>query len=442
MLDLAKSDVLHVLQPILLSLQILGLWPKDGETFLKKMNILSRFIFFYMHFYALHNVINWLFTFHRDLGNSFLFPNRVTSRTIIGFYAFLENASLVIRTVATTATFDMFFNTHHDTVASLVAIDLFPPLFMKTNLRNLRAYILTLVAGSWIYVIIQLAFTAWTVATMDTQTFMNYYFYGFHTEHVNVAVMRFIMALVWFLYIAITLSGEIFLKTFYIATCLLLGRCARSYNMVVSDIDKQEIVSGEDINRLNKLHTQLCDLVIGVDKNFTNKAFIWVATIFLNICTKIGAIVVGSNASETSAAIMDIVNYVVIFLVFTLTAADVSYQCEMTLPIAHRLASKADMNDLTVLYQAKLMISKMGFGISRLTGWNCFVINRPFIVTVFSAILTYSVVLMQMNRTNEHSNHSRDFRYSNVSTLEMYNETTSNVTEIENTYSMFNVTIQ
>lgn len=96
-------------------------------------------------------------------------------------------------------------------------------------------------------------------------------------------------------------------------------------------------------------------------------------------------------------ASLDIINYMIIFIIITLTAAEVSLQCEVLLPMAHKLAAKAEMKDLTVLYQAKLMIAKMSHPVARLTGWRCFVLDRPFILTVISTILTYSVVLMQMS---------------------------------------------
>ncbi|RWS16256.1 uncharacterized protein B4U79_07619, partial [Dinothrombium tinctorium] len=416
--NLQKSDVMYVLKPILFSLKTLGLWPRDAKKFSKRLNLQSCFVFVYLHIYSIHIVLNWLYSFRGKLG----------------FYALLDNTSLVVRTLATAAVFDMFFITHFETLDSLHAIDLFPPLFTKFSLRSLRFYIILLVGASWLYVIVQLAFSSWSVATMDSQKFMDLYFYGFYSSHVNIGLMRFLMACVWFTYIWITLSAEIFLKSFYVSTCLLLARCARSYNLVVSDIEAQEFVSGDDINNINKLHSKLCDLVLNVDKNFTGKAFLWVATIFLNICLKIGSVMFGSDASETSAAIMDVVNYFAIFIIVSMTAADVSAQCETVLPVAHRLASKADMTDLTVLYQAKLMISKMSHSVARLTGWNCFIINRPFILTVIGAVLTYSVVLMQMSRSLSYKQASIAQLITTMSPIDNQNETRliiefSNVTQ-------------
>ena len=120
-------------------------------------------------------------------------------------------------------------------------------------------------------------------------------------------------------------------------------------------------------------------------------------------------------------ATVDIVNYLIIFIVITLTAANVSLQCEKLLPMAHKLAAKADMKDLTVLYQAKLMIAKMSNPVARLTGWSCFVLDRPFILTIIGTILTYSVVLMQMSRSGDQA--SRVSRPKFFSAL--FNQTSS-----------------
>ncbi len=113
--------------------------------------------------------------------------------------------------------------------------------------------------------------------------------------HVNAVVMRFLMAGVWIAHIGITLTAEIFLKSFYVASCLLLGKTARAYNAMVSHLGEQDDLTGEEMNRVNKLHTQLTDLVHGVDKTFTIKAFIWISTIFLNLCIKIGIICIATD---------------------------------------------------------------------------------------------------------------------------------------------------
>lgn len=107
--------------------------------------------------------------------------------------------------------------------------------------------------------------------------------------------MRFVMAFVWIAHIGITLSAEIFLKSFYVASCLLLGKTARAYNAMVANLGEQDTMTGADVNKVNKLHTQLTDLVHGVDKNFTLKAFIWISTIFLNLCIKIGIICIATD---------------------------------------------------------------------------------------------------------------------------------------------------
>lgn len=104
------------------------------------------------------------------------------------------------------------------------------------------------------------------------------------------------MSAVWIAHICITLASEIFLKTFYVASCLLLGQTARAYNQMVANVEQKEIISGDDINRINRLHTKLGDLVISVDKCFSILAFIWISTIFLNLCTKIGIICTTTDA--------------------------------------------------------------------------------------------------------------------------------------------------
>lgn len=107
--------------------------------------------------------------------------------------------------------------------------------------------------------------------------------------------MRFLMAGVWVAHISITLAAEIFLKTFYVASCFLLAQTARAYNQMVATVERKDMISGDDINRINKLHTRLSDLVIGVDKNFSANALVWVATIFMNLCIKIGIICITTD---------------------------------------------------------------------------------------------------------------------------------------------------
>lgn len=128
--------------------------------------------------------------------------------------------------------------------------------------------------------------------------------------------------------------------------------------------------------------------------------------------------------SWVSNATLDIINYLVIFVVISLTAADVSLQCEILLPLAHRLAAKADMKNLTVLYQAKLMIAKMSHPIAQLTGWKCFVLDRPFILTITGTILTYSVVLMQMSRSMAAQNNMKNLIANNTNLIESMKNST------------------
>ncbi|XP_074599198.1 uncharacterized protein LOC141853682 [Brevipalpus obovatus] len=384
--NLAQSNVLAVFRCVIVSLKILGLWPRENDKFSKKMNPQSWIVFIYLHVYAAHNILNWGFSYYRTTG---------------GFHIFLENASMVIRTSATAMTFDIFFAWNQQIIKSLVMISYYPFTNTKISLMSLKNPILFLILASWAYLALILATQSWSTATMGSQKFMDYYFYGLKVRHVNEVLMRFLMAGVWIAHISITLSAEIFLKTFYVAACFLLSKTAEAYNNIVSEYEKNEIVVGDDLNRVNKLHTRLTDLVLGVDKSFSLCAFIWVATIFLNLCTKIGIICITTDPSWMMNASVDIINYLIIFIVITLTASNVSLQCERLLPMAHKLAAKADMKDLTVLYQAKLMIAKMSHPVARLTGWNCFVLDRPFILTIIGTILTYSVVLMQMSRSGE-----------------------------------------
>lgn len=87
-----------------------------------------------------------------------------------------------------------------------------------------------------------------------------------------------------------------------------------------------------------------------------------------------------------------------LFVYISFSASRVSEESVSSTSQLQEISTQLEINQQTNCSQLQIiaLLMKVYTSPSQLTGWNMFVINRGFVLTVFGVVITYSLVLFQI----------------------------------------------
>ncbi|KAH8032638.1 hypothetical protein HPB51_026091 [Rhipicephalus microplus] len=192
-----------------------------------------------------------------------------------------------------------------------------------------------------------------------------------------------------------------FCMAHYVTMCDLLVLKVRRLVLL-----KSYCVSGGDgikastVRKLQTSYAALKDAVQFVDKNLRAAVFIWYVDTVLNIVVSVRSVqhtLAHFNAYSASGAYVHAAYLAAAFLLVSLSAANLVAQRRHLLHDMCRLVCAiGTAEDDELCNQVMLLQEDVANGQLAFTGWDCFDIDRPLILSVMGAVITYSVVLRQL----------------------------------------------
>ncbi|XP_076336348.1 gustatory receptor for sugar taste 64f-like [Tachypleus tridentatus] len=240
----------------------------------------------------------------------------------------------------------------------------------------------------------------------DLQVYLQTHLYGVSDKHFTKQ-LQYVIAFVDALLFCILIRGiNIFTGLFYIFVCRVIASNFSTLNDILKAAALKNNITPNAVRRFRKLHTELADLVITIDDIVNFILFCWYSTILFDLCIDIYYFFIfeskthDDQAQRTTAGILDLYRFtysLVFFLSTSFSAANVTEEAHASLPLVHKLTDEQaitdwELQEQTLLLSAQLTAPEVGF-----TGWHFFYIDRSFILSVTGVVISFCVVIVQMN---------------------------------------------
>jgi hypothetical protein len=80
-----------------------------------------------------------------------------------------------------------------------------------------------------------------------------------------------------------------------------------------------------------------------------------------------------------------------------LTSSEIGEENSAPVLSVTKIAENGDINDWNFQQEIQLLLTKLSTPIMKITGWNCFELNKSFLLTIMGALATYTIVVIQMS---------------------------------------------
>lgn len=95
--------------------------------------------------------------------------------------------------------------------------------------------------------------------------------------------------------------------------------------------------------------------------------------------------------------LLDLLFLVAIFVSILLISSEISEQNSGPILSVTKIGERADVNDSLVQQLIQLVVTKLSTPMMLLTGWNCFQLDKSFLLTVMGALMTFTIVVLQIS---------------------------------------------
>ncbi|KAH9364118.1 hypothetical protein HPB48_010501 [Haemaphysalis longicornis] len=153
------------------------------------------------------------------------------------------------------------------------------------------------------------------------------------------------------------------------------------------------------VRKLQASYSALLEAVQYLDERLRSAIFFWYVDTVLNIVVSVRSVqhtLAHFNPYAAAGAYVHGAYLVTAFLLVSLSAANLVAQRRHIYRDMCRLVCGIGADDDNLCNQVMLLQEDISNGELAFTGWNCFVIDRPFILSVTGAVITYAVVLQQL----------------------------------------------
>ena len=195
----------------------------------------------------------------------------------------------------------------------------------------------------------------------------------------------------------------IFTPVLFISVCMILAEAYAEHNRVIMNLLSSADYLGYDFNRIRSFHEKLCSLVTYMDSIFGKVIFFWFLFLVVTVCMDItqlftdDTLLKNKTQDDVFFFSLKVIYSVLSFLGTCASAASVSQEAHASLPAVHALTLRTHRMDLDTKLQLQFFLNRLTSPTIGLSGWNFFTINKGFILNVSAALVTYTVVVIQMN---------------------------------------------
>ncbi|XP_064482510.1 uncharacterized protein LOC135395200 [Ornithodoros turicata] len=258
------------------------------------------------------------------------------------------------------------------------------------------------VTAIWVYLVAFIVNSICSVSVSHPQDTWNTYFLGVNASHFSVSTARAAAIIVTSLRLYLVDGPWFFFMGLFVIICWVLQASFEDLgSKVADDCD----LTPEDVGGLKRRYHHLTTVVNDVNDNFSPSLFAWYVTVLVALCSRFSAIVTRTS-TETNLVfwwvthLLGLLWTLAIMFGVSIAAAEVNESPTKILASVEaagfRTADKR--NDLAKMCMSvQLWVLGMRHHCARLTGWNFFTISRPFILSLIGVIVTYTVIIIQMN---------------------------------------------
>ncbi|KAH9364117.1 hypothetical protein HPB48_010502 [Haemaphysalis longicornis] len=179
----------------------------------------------------------------------------------------------------------------------------------------------------------------------------------------------------------------------YVAACLKIKSLVRGFRTVVSNSNKKGNTQAEDVKRYQEMSYEAWKEIKRLDTIYSTAVFLWYLDIIINLVLSVRNLAKGVRTGQCA---LDSTYYAVIFLILSLSASSVDVEAKELVQEAKQLRTTVNGDDWQT--SGQMLLLETGLQSSRLvlsSGHFC-VLDRPFILGVVGAIVTYTILLVQL----------------------------------------------
>ncbi|XP_076314845.1 uncharacterized protein LOC143227265 [Tachypleus tridentatus] len=314
-----------------------------------------------------------------------------------------ENMTLVLRNIAASVTADMYLVNRKRMWDLVAEMESFSQLLSPEKSRQLTRQVSILTLGVWFYMLLALTSTNYVVPEVPVHEYLEDHYYGSQTVNGSIAAYLLVLS-DWNLSNYFAWGVLTFLIAFFLSICTSLRLNFQHFNNQFRKFvaDNTRPVTATDLQLMRVLHSQLAAFVTRFDELFTRMVFIWYATIITSFCVEITALL-RSDVEEMSTLAggifygLRILYIVVFFIMLSVLSSLVNEEAHDVLHSLQNTICIHPTTDHPYNIQAELLVTQLNSSVVGLSAWNVFIINRGFMLTVLGAVISYGVLIIQLN---------------------------------------------
>lgn len=224
------------------------------------------------------------------------------------------------------------------------------------------------------------------------------------------------------LYYLSTFCPTLFCSMYYTFLCSLTARLFSEFNTWMSG--QHRISTARQALHIRRVHSQLCALAEKVDDILSLISFCFYLMIVTDLSkyvyfliTKYLLISKEQNITEPLFVLTRVVHLLWLFFWISINASKIGEECPKSLSIIHELTTRSSAEQLFnyqqtkslnnnynyyqyfdrhLSYESLLLIIKLNERHVFFTVWKIFPITKAFILTILGAVLTYTIILLQL----------------------------------------------
>ncbi|GFQ90596.1 uncharacterized protein TNCT_284011 [Trichonephila clavata] len=273
----------------------------------------------------------------------------------------------------------------------------------KGSLKSCFRRIVGLTLIGWLYLVLRLIAAICVVDNAPAQQQFQSIFYRKPPDHFSDIASYVCVALVASLEVFFIQGALIFTPVLFMSVCMILAEAYAEHNRVIVNLVGPTEDLGVEFNRVRSFHEKLCSLVTYMDSIFGKVIFFWFLFLVVTVCMDItqlftdDTLLKNKTQDDVFFFSLKVIYSVLSFLGTCATAANVSQKAHDSLPTVHALTLRTNRMDLDTKLQVQFFLNRLTSPTVGLSGWNFFTINKGFILNVSAALVTYTVVVIQMN---------------------------------------------
>lgn len=275
----------------------------------------------------------------------------------------------------------------------------------RGSLRMCFRRVIGLTFIGWVYLTMRWIAVLCVVDNAPAQQQFQSIFYLKPPDHFTDLASYVCVALVSSLEIFFIQGTLIFTPVLFISVCMILAEAYAEHNRVIMNLLSSSSTEdlGYEFNRVRSFHEKLCSLVTYMDSIFGKVIFFWFLFLVVTVCMDItqlftdDTLLKNKTQDDVFFFSLKVIYSVLSFLGTCASAASVSQEAHASLPAVHALTLRTHRMDLDTKLQLQFFLNRLTSPTIGLSGWNFFTINKGFILNVSAALVTYTVVVIQMN---------------------------------------------